>query len=206
MRRIHEKICCLIDNCHHKCSRWLCQNYRIILLPEFKMQEMVRHGKWQIRSKTARMMLTWSHFWFRQYLLYKVREYPWCWVIICTVEYTSKTCGCCGYIHQKLGGPKVLVVDPSLIGTSKVLVTYFFATLPCYILIKTKSQFMPALGPIPWDPCDSCRTCEEYIGLTVGVVLDVLILDLLFVLAWLQKYQPGFVFAWNAYFLTFVKF
>ena len=55
------------------------------------------------------MMLTWSHFQFRQFLLYKIREYLWCQVIVYTEEYTctSKTCGCCGHIHRKLGGSKV---------------------------------------------------------------------------------------------------
>ena len=28
-------------------------------------------------------------------------------VVIYTEEYTSKTCGSCGYIHKKLGGSKV---------------------------------------------------------------------------------------------------
>ncbi len=62
MFRIHKKIRCLINDCHHKLAKWLCQSYRIILLPEFKIQEMVKRRKWQIRSKTARMMLSWSHF------------------------------------------------------------------------------------------------------------------------------------------------
>jgi len=55
MFRIHKKICCLINDCHHKLAKWLCQSYRIILLPEFKIQEMDRRGK---------RMLTWSHFRF----------------------------------------------------------------------------------------------------------------------------------------------
>jgi len=135
MRRIHEKIHCLIDDCHHKFSRWLCQNYRIILLPEFKTQEMVRRGKRRIRSKTARMMLTWSHFRFRQFLLHKVREYPWCRVIICTEEYTSKTCGCCGHVHRKLGGSKVFrcpsctaELDRDINGARNILLRYLTVT------------------------------------------------------------------------------
>jgi putative transposase len=131
MRRIHKKIRCLIDDCHHKFSRWLCQNYHIILLPEFKTQGMVRRGKRRIRSKTARMMLTWSHFRFRQFLLHKVREHPWCQVIICTEEYTSKTCGHCGHIHQKLGGSKVFCcpnckseLDRDINGARNILLRY----------------------------------------------------------------------------------
>ena len=36
MLRIYEKIHSLINDCHHKLAKWLCQNYRVILLLEFK--------------------------------------------------------------------------------------------------------------------------------------------------------------------------
>ena len=109
----------------------MCQNYRVILLLKFKTQGMVRREKRRIRSKTARMMLTWSHFRFRQFLLYKIREYPWCQVIVCTEEYTSKTCGCCDHIHQKLGGSKVFrcpscaaELDRDINGARNILLRY----------------------------------------------------------------------------------
>src|SRR5205085_7549903 len=93
---------------HVKLAKWLCENYRIILLrvPEFRTQGMVRRGQRRIDSKTARAMCTWSHYRFQQHLIHKSREYPWSQVVICTEEYTSKTCGFCGYIHRKLGGSK----------------------------------------------------------------------------------------------------
>ena len=101
---------------------------QVVLLPEFKTQEMDRRGKRWIRSKT---MLTWSHFRFRQYLLHKVREYPWCRVIICTEEYTSKTCGRCGHVHRKLGGSKVFrcpscaaELDRDINGARNILLRY----------------------------------------------------------------------------------
>jgi putative transposase len=131
MLRIHQKIHSLINDCHHKLAKWLCQNYRVILLPEFKTQGMVRRGKRRIRSKTARMMLTWSHFRFRQFLLHKIREYPWYQVIVCTEEYTSKTCGSCGHIHRKLGGSKVFrcpscaaELDRDINGARNILLRY----------------------------------------------------------------------------------
>ena len=92
MLRIHKRIRCLVNDCHYKLAKWLCENYRIILLLEFRTQGMVRRGQRRIGSKTH---------------IHKAREYPWCRVVICTEEYTSKTCGSCGYIHKKLGGSKV---------------------------------------------------------------------------------------------------
>jgi len=51
-------------------------------------------------------MLTLSPFRFRQHLLHKAREHPWCQVYVVTEEYTSKTCGGCGRLHDTLGGNK----------------------------------------------------------------------------------------------------
>ena len=148
MLHIHKIICYLINDCYHKLAKWLCQNYRVILLPKFKTQGMVRRGKWWIRSKTARMMLSWSHFWFRQFLLHKVREYPWYRVIICTEEYTSKTCGRCGHVHQKLGGSKVFrcpnctaELDRDINGARNILLRY--------LTITTKEPVHSGAGTYP---------------------------------------------------------
>ncbi|CAG8835567.1 34950_t:CDS:1, partial [Gigaspora margarita] len=54
-----------------------------------------------------RAMCTWSHFRFRQHLVHKACEHSWCQIILCTEEYTSKTCGFYGYVYRKLGGSKV---------------------------------------------------------------------------------------------------
>ena len=41
---IQKKICALIDDCHQKLAKWLCESYRIVLLPEFRTQEMIQWG------------------------------------------------------------------------------------------------------------------------------------------------------------------
>lgn len=104
--RINLKIRNLVDELHKKLSNWLLTNYQVILLPKFETSKMIRRGQRRIRSKTARAMVTWSHYKFQQRLLSKAREYPNCRVYIVTEEYTSKTCGSCGHLHQKLGGNK----------------------------------------------------------------------------------------------------
>lgn len=104
--KIRKKIRNLVDELHKKMVKWLVENFRVVLLPEFETQQMVKRLNRKIGSKTARAMLTWSHYRFKMRLLNKTREYPWCKILIVDENYTSKTCGCCGYLHQKLGSSK----------------------------------------------------------------------------------------------------
>ena len=131
MLRIHKKIRCLVNDCHYKLAKWLCENYCIILLLKFRTQGMVWREQRCIGSKTAQAMCTWSHFRFWQHLIHKSREYSWCQVIMCTEEYTSKTCGSCGYIHKKLGGSKEFCcpqckinLDRDINGARNILLRY----------------------------------------------------------------------------------
>ena len=105
-RRVRLKIRNLVDDLHKKLAKWLCENYRCVIIPEFETSQMVTKGKRKLNSKTARAMLTWSHYRFRQRLLNKAREYRSCQVIVADEAYTSKTCGRCGEINAKLGGAK----------------------------------------------------------------------------------------------------
>ena len=105
--RIRRRIRHLVDDLHCKLAKFLCESYNLVLLPKFETQKMIRRGQRRIRSKTARAMVTWSHYRFQSRLLDKAREYPWCAVMIVSEAYTSKTCGRCGAIHNKLGGNKV---------------------------------------------------------------------------------------------------
>ena len=111
MLRVIQRIRHLIDECHHQLARWLCTNYEIILLPKFESSRMVLKNKRKIRLKTARAMLTWSHFRFWMFLQHKAREFHICKIIECTEEYTSKTCGCCGFVKNDLRGLKTFKCD-----------------------------------------------------------------------------------------------
>jgi putative transposase len=110
--RVQERIRDLVDEVHKRLAKWLCENYRVVLIPLFETQQMVERNSAcgrvrKINSKTARAMLTWAHFRFRQRLQSKAREYPWCRVVVTDEAYTSKTCGRCGVIKGNLGGAKV---------------------------------------------------------------------------------------------------
>ena len=98
----------LIDECHKKVACWLTTEYRLIFLPTFETSQMVAKAgnkKRKINSKTVRQMLRWSHFRFKQTLLFQALKRG-CTVLDVTEEYTSKTCTSCGHIHAKLGGSK----------------------------------------------------------------------------------------------------
>ncbi len=108
-----------MNEVHYKLVKWLVTNFDAVLLPKFEMQTMcqktqlaqaaedgTRHKARKINGKAARAMLTWSHCRFRQRLLHKIREYPQCRVVVCDEDFTSKTCGRCGFVHEKLGGNK----------------------------------------------------------------------------------------------------
>jgi len=104
--RVLDRIKNLVKELHRKMATWLCETYKVVLIPVFETSRMVSRGGRKINSKTARSMLTWSHYAFRALLKAKAELYPWVKVIECNEAYTSKTCGCCGVINHKLGGSK----------------------------------------------------------------------------------------------------
>jgi putative transposase len=116
-RRIQERIRNLVNEVHCKLVKWLVTNFDLVLLPKFETQSMcqktqfaaedgTRYKTRKINGKVARAMYTWSHYRFQRRLLHKIREYPQCRVVICDEDFTSKTCGRCGFVHEKLGGNK----------------------------------------------------------------------------------------------------
>ena len=126
-RRIQERIKNLVNELHKKLALWLCQNYQVILLPSFNTSIISR----KLHSKTARAMMTWSHYRFQQRLIHKAREFPSRRVYIVNEAYTSKTCTHCGHIHQSLGSNKVyecsrcdMVLDRDMNGARNVLLRF----------------------------------------------------------------------------------
>lgn len=71
LRRMRLRLRNLVDECHKKLVSFLVRNYDVILLPTFETSQMVVKNARRIRSKTARAMLTWSFYRFKQRLLFK---------------------------------------------------------------------------------------------------------------------------------------
>jgi putative transposase len=117
---IQKKIQSIMDNLHCKMVKWLCENYHVVLLPNSKCKEWwsklkenyiakLSERKYSIRYNNKNRMLTWSHYWFQQWLLFKAQEFPWCKVLIVDEQYTSKTCGNCGVLDKKLRSSKTFL-------------------------------------------------------------------------------------------------
>lgn len=104
--RMRERIRNLVDDLHKKVAHFLVNHYKLIFLPTFNSSEMVLKSRRKLNSKSARNLLTWSHYRFSKHLIQQA-ERKGVLVVRCNESYTSKTCPHCGEIHEKLGGNKV---------------------------------------------------------------------------------------------------
>lgn len=104
--RVLKKIKDKMKEVHNKLALFLCENYKVVLIPKFQVSRMVKKANRKIRSKTVRQMACWSHFAFREAMKAKSELFPWCRIVEVGEAYTSKTCEECGHLHQKLGGSK----------------------------------------------------------------------------------------------------
>jgi putative transposase len=105
-QRLRNKIKNLVNECHKKVACFLTKNYRVIFLPKFETSQMVARAGRKLSSKTARKMLTWTHYRFKMELKHQASLRN-CQVVDVTEEYTSKICTKCGKIHLTLGGSKI---------------------------------------------------------------------------------------------------
>ncbi|NEO79294.1 transposase [Moorena sp. SIO4G3] len=103
--RLRQKIQDLIKDTRNKSASFLVSNYKLIFLPTFETSEMVVKSARKLNKKTARNLLTWSHYKFRQHLI-QMADRNDVKVVLVNESYTSKTCPECGHIHEKLGGNK----------------------------------------------------------------------------------------------------
>ena len=84
------------------------------MIPLFEVSKMVKRAKRKIHSTTvsttARSMMTWGHYRFRQRLIHKARQ---CGskVVVVDESFTSKTYSSCGFIKSNLGASKVFHCD-----------------------------------------------------------------------------------------------
>jgi putative transposase len=102
---LRTKIKNTVKDLHWKTASYLCENFDKIIIPSFEVQQMTTIGKRKINSTSVRKMLSLSHYQFKQRLQCMATYYGRK-VYICDESYTSKTCGNCGFLDDKLGGKK----------------------------------------------------------------------------------------------------
>lgn len=103
--RLRMKIRNLVTEVHCKAVFFLVNRFDNIIIPSFNVSEMVKRGKRKIRSKTARQMICWRHFGFRQRLIDTAKRYN-VNVFVRSEHYSSKTCTHCQNVKYDLGGAK----------------------------------------------------------------------------------------------------
>lgn len=103
--KLRAKIKGIVSDFHWKVAKHLTSNYSCILLPEYKTSKMTRKDS-KLRKDSRKDILSLSNYKFKEIIKYVANNTPRCEVIICNESYTSKTCGSCGEINEKLGSLK----------------------------------------------------------------------------------------------------
>ena len=94
------KIKNMVKELHWKTIKYLTDNYDTILLPDFRISQMIR--KRNISRSTKRMLCMYSFHSFKEKLKYKcnVKDIK---LVIVDESFTSKTCGFCGCLNDTRG-------------------------------------------------------------------------------------------------------
>lgn len=86
-----------INELHWKSISYLVRNYDVIILPEFRVSEMLKKRK--LGRMTKRLLSMFSFYKFKERLEYKCSVYNKKLIIV-DESYTSKTCGNCGVLND----------------------------------------------------------------------------------------------------------
>lgn len=121
-----QKIKNLISELHWKVSSFLVENYDTILLPDFRVSQMVRKGK-PLGKMTKRLLCMFSFYKFKTKLQYKCDTYGKKLLIV-DESFTSCTCGVCGKINR-MDGKEIylcrfcgLEIDRDVTGSRNILI------------------------------------------------------------------------------------
>jgi len=85
-----------VKQAHYDCANYLLGKFDIIIQPEFRSQQMVRRANRKIHTRTARAVMTWSHYRYKQRLKSTSAKYAGRHIIDSQEPGTSKTCTDCG--------------------------------------------------------------------------------------------------------------
>lgn len=130
MERLKDRFQNVKRDLHYQCANFLATRYSDIVIPVFESKSMSSRTGRKLRTKTVRSMLGLGHYAFRQRLKDTCARRG-ATVHECSEEYTSKTCGCCGWLNGTLGGSKVFeckdcghLVDRDMQGAFNIYLKY----------------------------------------------------------------------------------
>lgn len=138
---LRTKVKHIVNDLHWKTCDRLTKHVQTILLPIFNTKQMANKNKRKISKTSTRLLLGLSHYEFQQKLLFKAKTRGRN-VILCKEHYTTKTCGKCGVLNQKIGSKKIfqcehcgLVMDRDIHAARNILIRalsiYMDKTLGC---------------------------------------------------------------------------
>jgi len=124
--RVWRRVKNLVSELHFKTASVLVKEYGTILLPEFRISEMVRGKK--LSKQTKRLLYVFSYHKFKAILTWKCEEYNRKLVLV-NESYTSCTCGVCGTINRTKDeiykcGKCGLVIDRDISGSRNILLKH----------------------------------------------------------------------------------
>lgn len=104
--KLRAKIKNKVNDLHWQSANYICKHFKNIFIPNFNVKPMIDKSKRNLSKNTVRTLLNLSHYKFRTKLMHCANKNNRK-VIICTEQYTSKTCSKCGVINKKLGSKKI---------------------------------------------------------------------------------------------------
>jgi len=129
IKKLYQKIKNMVSDLHWRTITYLRKNFTDVLIPTFESKKMMS-GTSFLSKKTKDLMLTLSHYCFRQRLIEKVHEYKGFRVYTVNEAYTSKTCTNCGNIYD-IGTSKIyscrecgIVIDRDINASRNIFLKY----------------------------------------------------------------------------------
>ena len=108
-RRLNRKLardrrrqCGWTESAHYDAANFMLNQYDIIVQPKLHVASLTLRSGRNLKSKTARAMLTMSHYMYRQRLQWASSRYAGRCVFETEEPGTSKTCTSCGFWHANL--------------------------------------------------------------------------------------------------------
>jgi putative transposase len=127
MNKAQFRMKSLVDELHYQTISYLTKSFKMIFIPKFESQELVRINK---SKKFRRDILSLQHYTFRERLIAKSKLQKNCCVEVCTEEFTSKTCTNCGKINY-VGSSEVyhcnscnLTIDRDINGARNIFIKH----------------------------------------------------------------------------------